>query len=348
MYIFRSAKSRQFFARFLAAKTLTLSFEEAAGPGAAAADSDDSHYLAAAAQFQAAQLERQRSGLESNTRKQTSAAVAAVVVAAHDRALKTMLSFSGELTIEKLCEIHGILSAGQAGLKDVGKLRNVTVRVGNKNCCLPSLVRPKLVLLCESANRMIATHSSGVSGNNVCPEICGALIFLMFVDIHPFADGNGRIGRIVCNWMLSRCGVPFVICFCSTPEQRRFPHAHSHMHTHTHTHTHPYTCTCTHTHTHIHTHAHIHIYRYAHKYTQDILKVSLLATAQINWPTKIHADSTQIRPLSYRMKEQTKSRTQIHAGYTLSQSLSYCAKEQIRSCAHIHADHAHKYTQAIL
>jgi len=157
MYISRSAKSRQFFARFLAAKTLTLSFEEAAGPGAAAADSDDSHYLAAAAQFQAAQLERQRSGLESNTRKQTSAAVAAVVVAAHDRALKTMLSFSGKLTIEKLCEIHGILSAGQAGLKDVGKLRNVSVRVGNKNCCLPSLVRPKLVLLCESANRMIAS-----------------------------------------------------------------------------------------------------------------------------------------------------------------------------------------------
>ena len=35
----------------------------------------------------------------------------------------------------------------------------------------------------------------------------------MFLCIHPFSDGNGRTARIVANYVLSRCGLPFTISF---------------------------------------------------------------------------------------------------------------------------------------
>jgi len=38
--------------------------------------------------------------------------------------------------------------------------------------------------------------------------------------IRPFMDGNGRFARLVANWVLNRCGMPFVIAFCDTHEGR--------------------------------------------------------------------------------------------------------------------------------
>ena len=52
------------------------------------------------------------------------------------------------------------------------------------------------------------------------PAVKAAAISLGFVGIHPFADGNGRLGRILVNWVLHRCGVPFAISLCGTPQHR--------------------------------------------------------------------------------------------------------------------------------
>ena len=38
--------------------------------------------------------------------------------------------------------------------------------------------------------------------------------------IHPFHDGNGRIGRIVMNWVLAKRGLPFTVVASSSDEQR--------------------------------------------------------------------------------------------------------------------------------
>ena len=66
----------------------------------------------------------------------------------------------------------------------------------------------------EASNRLVDAAS------HVCPEVAACLVHFALIDIHPFRDGNGRMARIVCNWVLKRCGVPFVVCLCSTPDQR--------------------------------------------------------------------------------------------------------------------------------
>ena len=202
-------RSRQFISRFRAARM--LSDGEAVG-----GERDPTKHLEAAEQFHAAQVERQKSGLESNVGKQRDAGFAAALVSAHDRALRLMLDYTGDLSVEKLCEIHATLLSGQ-GLPaaDVGSLRTCAVFVGKKPCCAPSLIRNSLLLLCGSANRLIQNVES------VCAEVAACVIMQRLLDIHPFRDGNGRLSRIVCNWVLSRCGVPFVVCLCSTQEQRK-------------------------------------------------------------------------------------------------------------------------------
>ena len=52
------------------------------------------------------------------------------------------------------------------------------------------------------------------------PAVKAAAISLGFVGIHPFTDGNGRLGRILVNWVLHRCGLPFTLSLCATPQHR--------------------------------------------------------------------------------------------------------------------------------
>ena len=137
------------------------------------------------------------------------------VVAAHERALKEMLSLKEHLTVEHLCRVHAILCAGQ-GLKEVGMLRSVNVKAGKHKFCKPALVRQRLEAFVAMANRLAEAAET-----LPCAELAAAVVVLQCNYIHAFRDGNGRLARIMCNWMLQRCGVPFVICLCSSQDQRQ-------------------------------------------------------------------------------------------------------------------------------
>ena len=55
----------------------------------------------------------------------------------------------------------------------------------------------------------------------VChPGVRGILGHFMFVYIHPYMDGNGRIGRFVMNFMLAVGGYPWTII--RTSERSRY------------------------------------------------------------------------------------------------------------------------------
>jgi fido (protein-threonine AMPylation protein) len=194
------SQSKMSLKAFRAARTLST----------ACACADSTRHMAAAQQFAASQIERQRAGLESNTAKQSTAAMAAAVTSAHQRALCTAMSYSS-LTVERLCAVHAILCADQ-GLPEVGKLRSVTVKAGAHSFCTANLVYPRLQHCLAAANQLAAAHD---------PEVAACAIMMRLLDIHPFRDGNGRMARILCNWMLMRSGVPFTICLCSNRDQRQ-------------------------------------------------------------------------------------------------------------------------------
>ncbi|MDP1729129.1 MAG: Fic family protein, partial [archaeon] len=46
--------------------------------------------------------------------------------------------------------------------------------------------------------------------NKISPVELAALVHLKFVTIHPFSDGNGRISRLMMNFVLNKFGFPML------------------------------------------------------------------------------------------------------------------------------------------
>lgn len=110
-----------------------------------------------------------------------------------------------ELSLDVILALHAMLLAN---IRDdvAGRLRvdNEFVRVGSHIAPDPKEVRGRL-------ENMLATFHA-TSHENIIKRI--ARIHLSFEHIHPFIDGNGRIGRVINNYLLIREGfVPINIKF---------------------------------------------------------------------------------------------------------------------------------------
>jgi Fic family protein len=112
-------------------------------------------------------------------------------VAAADSALST----------QQLRAWHATLMAGSPlGQRHVGQLRSEQGWIGGSSPLDAALVTPPadrlealLADLCGYANR-----------DDVDPVAQAAVVHAQFEVIHPFADGNGRIGRVLISWLLAR------------------------------------------------------------------------------------------------------------------------------------------------
>ncbi len=110
-----------------------------------------------------------------------------------------------ELTLDTILSLHKML---MANIRDdiAGRFRkdNEWVRVANHIAPDPKEVVSRL-------EKMLAKHNSS-SYENIIKRI--AQLHLTFEYIHPFVDGNGRIGRVINNYLLIREGfVPMNIKF---------------------------------------------------------------------------------------------------------------------------------------
>jgi Fic family protein len=110
-----------------------------------------------------------------------------------------------ELDIETMLLLHKMLLSN---IRDdvAGRFRkdDEWVRVGAHIAADPKDVVKKI------EDMFVKYHSTDT--DNIIRRI--ALLHLMFENIHPFVDGNGRIGRIINNYMLIRNGyVPINIKF---------------------------------------------------------------------------------------------------------------------------------------
>jgi Fic family protein len=96
-------------------------------------------------------------------------------------------------------DIHSLVLMDRQ--RDKGVYRSVPVRVGNFYPCQPY----------EAPIQMerLMTHYNGEMQNLHVVERA-AVFHLCFETIHPFIDGNGRVGRLLLNFELMREGYPTV------------------------------------------------------------------------------------------------------------------------------------------
>lgn len=89
------------------------------------------------------------------------------------------------------------------------RLLNVSAGVGGKSYLNYSKVPQAVKDLCTNLSARFLTEISGVAEVNDL----AFLLHYQFVTIHPFADGNGRTGRLLMNYIQAFHGMPLTVLF---------------------------------------------------------------------------------------------------------------------------------------
>lgn len=109
-----------------------------------------------------------------------------------------------ELTLKNSLKAHEIITTSILVKKERGKIRDVKVGVRSEGRLVylaiePEFVKKELEKLFEDIALLIATKLT-------IEEVFyyAAYIHLVFVNIHPFVDGNGRATRLIEKWFLAK------------------------------------------------------------------------------------------------------------------------------------------------
>lgn len=133
----------------------------------------------------------------------------------HQAALEFLFKYLSEkkpLNEELILKLHGILMNAISG--DAGFYRNHGVRILGANVSTANYLKipvlmPELVRDINRAKKDIIEHVSSIHAR--------------FEQIHPFSDGNGRIGRLLMHAMLLKADLPPAVIL---QEKRRFYNAY--------------------------------------------------------------------------------------------------------------------------
>jgi Fic family protein len=101
------------------------------------------------------------------------------------------------ITHAKVLKLHRIMADKVMDQGAAGEYRTIRVKVGDYIAPAPEKVRPLMSELLEWWNKPSA---------KISPILSSAIVHHQFETIHPFADGNGRTGRMLSLWELYRRG----------------------------------------------------------------------------------------------------------------------------------------------
>ena len=110
-----------------------------------------------------------------------------------------IFKYNGEIDEKLVLKLHSIEM--NEIMHDAGTYRNVDVRVGQYICPRHEEV-PKLMTRFFDWYRIL--------NKKLHPFELAALTHLKFVRIHPFRDGNGRMARLLMNFVLLKNGYPLL------------------------------------------------------------------------------------------------------------------------------------------
>lgn len=107
------------------------------------------------------------------------------------------------ITIDDLCGLHRELLAGTRDEHWGGVVRHEQNWIGGVNPCRATYVPPPH----EVVRALLEDLCSYMSGDDHPPIVQAALTHAQFETIHPFVDGNGRVGRALIHLILRRRGL---------------------------------------------------------------------------------------------------------------------------------------------
>jgi Fic family protein len=130
----------------------------------------------------------------------------------HKKALDYLLSYKEDITKEFILKIHELVTMNT--LEDyltnqIGRYRTVQVFVGHSIPPKPEDVPYKVATLI----RWYTTNKKELH-----PLILATYFHSEFEKIHPFVDGNGRVGRLIMNFILNKNKYPMI----NIPKKKKF------------------------------------------------------------------------------------------------------------------------------
>ncbi len=121
---------------------------------------------------------------------------------AHSKLFYEMLAYRGELSLDVVLDWHNRLFT-ETKPDIAGRIRTRQVYIAASKFVPP----PPAVIQAE-LNDFFKWYSK--NKNKINPVELAALVHLKFVTTHPFADGNGRVSRLLMNFVLHKHGYPML------------------------------------------------------------------------------------------------------------------------------------------
>jgi Fic family protein len=124
----------------------------------------------------------------------------------HREALDLILSYEGDISRKLIFDLHEMVVKNTLpeDLKDqIGEYRSVQVYIRGVEWMPPS---PKDIPV--DMRELLRWYSN--NREKIHPLILAAYFHIGFETVHPFVDGNGRVGRLLLNFILHRKGYPMV------------------------------------------------------------------------------------------------------------------------------------------
>ncbi len=124
----------------------------------------------------------------------------------HKAAFDYMLGYEGDINKKFILELHKLVT--QNTLREdltpqVGKYREVQVYIRGREWVPPT---PKEVP--KEMGELLSWYTKNKGKLN--PLVVSAYFHVAFETIHPFVDGNGRVGRLLMNFILHKNGYPMI------------------------------------------------------------------------------------------------------------------------------------------
>ncbi len=174
-----------------------------------------------------------RASVQSSIRQQFGLATDSRRVPAKEQGISEMMvdlyrSFAEPLSDDMLFSWHRLLFKDRGGLKDIGRYRTgrEAMEVVSGPLHAPSVhfeAPPSSKIPKEMARFAAWFNRTAPAGSEPLPALTRAgIAHFYFESIHPFEDGNGRIGRAIAEKALAQCfGRPTLIALAATILSRR-------------------------------------------------------------------------------------------------------------------------------